>query len=132
MTDPSKAIEAVADVAKEIGKPLYKDAVKPLAKEVGQGLGAAGSFVRLATRPFQSIALAGHLGFDWLDQKLRARFDGVPVEKIVEPPANVAGPLMLAAGFTSETDEDLRELYAQMLSAAMNADTREKGAPCVC
>lgn len=123
-TDPSTAIEAMADAAKEIAKPLYEDALQPLAKETGQALGAAGSFVRMAVRPFQTFALGAHLSFDWLDGRLRTLFEGVPAEKVVEPPANIAGPLLLAAGFTSEAETELRARYAQLLASAMHADTK--------
>jgi len=119
----------LAVTAEQLAKPVYKDVARPLAKETGLALGAAGSFVRIAVRPFQTFALGMHLAFDWLDDARRKKFEGVPVEKVVEPPANIAGPLMLAAGFTSEADADLRELYAQLLSAAIHVDTRSKVHP---
>jgi len=120
---------ALATVAEHLSKPVYEDALQPVAKETGQALGAAGSFLRLAVRPFQSFALGLHLGFDWLDEALRGKFEGVPPEKIVEPPPNVAGPLMLAAGFTSAGQNELRNLYAQLLATAMHADKQDDAHP---
>ncbi|MES1187997.1 MAG: DUF4393 domain-containing protein [Myxococcales bacterium] len=119
----------LAVVAEQLAKPVYKDVGQGAAREVGKSLAVVGSFVRLAVRPMQSFALAGHLAFDWLDDALRKKFEGVPEEKIIEPRANVAGPLMLAAGFTSEDQPELRELYAQLLATAMHADTRDAAHP---
>jgi hypothetical protein len=129
MMGDEKPKGALGVVAEQLAKPVYEDGLQPLTREAGQTLAAAGSFVRLAVRPFQSLALGLHLAFDWLDEAVRNKFEGVPAEKIVEPPANVAGPLMLAAGFTSEKDRHLRALYAQLLATAMHADTRESTHP---
>lgn len=125
--DKPKGMSAV--VAEHLAKPVYEDALQPAAKEAGRALGAAGSFLRVAVRPFQSFALGLHLGFDWLDAALREKLGGVPEEAIVEPPANVAGPLLLGAGFTSEKDQPLRDLYAQLLATAMQADTHKRAHP---
>jgi hypothetical protein len=126
MSDSGKLVpvkevaEAVATIVKEV--PVYPDAVQPAAREFGQLAAAPLSLLNTALRPVKTIMLGLNLVFDNLDARLRARLAGVPAEKVVEPPANVAGPLLLAYPFV-ESELPLREMFEQLLATAMNSDT---------
>jgi hypothetical protein len=122
VTNP-KLAELGAKAAIEIAKPAYEDAVQPAAREVGQAGKTLGGLVRVALRPIQSLTLAGDLFFERVDGWLRESLGSVPEEKLVEPPPNIAGPLLLNLAFAQDQDE-LRRLYVELLAKAMQADLR--------
>src|SRR5690349_6900671 len=102
-------IEAATGLVKAV--PVYQDAVQPLAQEVGKTLPVPLQVVNAALRPLQTMMKGWNLIWDALDQRLAEKLRHVPPEKIVEPPRNVAGPLMLHYGFVADdTASDLREL----------------------
>ena len=118
--------KAVAAIVKEV--PVYKDAVQPLAQEAGKALAVPVSLINTALRPLTTMMLGFNLIFDRLNEAMKRRLAGVPPEKIVEPPTNVAAPLLLGYAF-AESEPPLREMFEQLLATAMNADTRDKAHP---
>ncbi len=121
-----ETVEAIAVIVKEV--PIYQDAVQPAAREAGRLAAAPLSLLNTALRPVKSILLGVNLAFDSLDAKLRELLADVPPAKVVEPPVNVSGPLLLAYPF-AEGEPPLREMFARLLATAMNSDTRADAHP---
>ncbi len=112
-------------------KKVYPDALQPVAKQVGNTLGTAGSLINTMLRPVATAALGVNLVFDKVDAWLTEKLKDVPKEKIVAPPTNISAPAMMQLAFISEDEEmnDLRNLYLELLAAAMNTDRRKMAHP---
>jgi hypothetical protein len=133
MTDPKTAIVDVEGTAEAVGAvlekvPVYPDAIQPAAKEIGKTLALPFAVVNAALRPVKSVIAAIEIAFDDLDKRVAELLRAVPPEKVVEPPANVAGPLLLAYPFV-RGEPPLREMFEQLLATAMNADTAGRAHP---
>src|SRR5579862_1693256 len=122
--DEIDVVKAATDAATALVKQSYDDLAHPAASEVGKALKALGSIVRFAFRPIETIAMAGNLLWDRLDDNLKKRFEKEPPENIVEPPPHVAGPLLLSYPFVEQQDE-LRRLFVELLAKSMLVDSRQ-------
>jgi hypothetical protein len=121
-----ETVEVVAGIVKAV--PVYQDAIQPAAQETGKALATPVALLNTALRPLKSLLLGVNLVFDRLDEAMTRRLAGVARERIVEPPANVAGPLLLGYAFV-ESEPLLREMFELLLATAMNADTRDQAHP---
>jgi hypothetical protein len=131
MTDdklvPVKEVaEAVAAIVKEV--PVYPDAIQPAMRELGPLAATPLALLNTALRPVRSIMLGINLTFDRLDDNLRKLLEPVPPEQVVEPPASVAGPLLLAYPFV-ESEPELREMFARLLATAMTSAIQSSAHP---
>lgn len=64
----------------------------------------------------------------WLQEALAKRLKDVPPEKIVEPNPRIAVPATQALIYSME-DELIREMFANLLAADMNEETKKKAHP---
>ena len=121
MTDESDSLSPAPSTG------LYQDLVQPTAAAVGRTSGdvaaTGGEFVRLLTRPFQSMALWGNLRFNELDERIRLSFERreVPIDALRSPPSHLAGPLLMSFTFAQD-DPSLRDLYVELLATSMTED----------
>lgn len=127
--DPQDAIQVATVVAQStavavVARRVYPDLAQPVMRQVGYTLETAGVLANAALRPLRTAVLAMNLVSDAADEWLRRRFKTTPPEKIVEPPANVAGPLMLQLAFIHDDPEmaALREMYLELLASSMHSD----------
>jgi hypothetical protein len=67
----------------------------------------------------------------WIQKRVSERLKDVPPDQIVEPDARIAVPATQALIY-SMNDELIREMFASLLAADMNAATKEKGASSFC
>jgi hypothetical protein len=118
--------EAVATIIKEVS--VYPDAIQPAARELGTLVATPFSLLNTALRPVRLILQGINLVYDNLEDSLRRHLANVPPEQVVEPPANVAGPLLLAYPFV-ESEPDLRELFARLLATAMTSAIQRSAHP---
>ncbi|HEX8410749.1 MAG TPA: DUF4393 domain-containing protein [Thermoanaerobaculia bacterium] len=103
-------------------KELYMDLLKPAAAELGGNLETIAKVVTLAMAPLRGMVWGAEKIQDWLSAALLQRLARVSSDKIQTPPLNVAGQIMLQLPFCSN-EHELREMYANLLAASMNADT---------
>jgi len=119
-------IEAVEGLVRAV--PIYDDALQPAAKQIGRSLEVITRTVNIALSPMRVLVW----GFDrieaWLLMRLPEKLKHVPEENIVTPPANVAGPAIEALRFAAG-DDQLRELYANLIAAAMDKSTVQHAHP---
>ncbi len=119
-------LKNIADIIKAV--PVYQDAIQPAAKIIGQSLVTVAKAVDSALAPLKLLVW----GYDkievFLNNKLAEKLKDIPEEKIVTPPAYLAGPAIEALRFSGNS-EDLRELYANLLATSMNKDTSDKAHP---
>ncbi len=121
-------IDPLTKAAAEIAKPVYEDAIQPVAKEVGQALKTLGGVINVALAP---VALAVY-GFSFikkdLEERLEKRLSSVPPENIVIPKLQLVGPLLEKYKYTYESEE-LSEMFVNLLANAMDKDRVEKAHP---
>lgn len=111
---------ALGPAADEFGKELAA-----LGKDAGQAFALVGS--RLAGM-VRGLVYGGDLVWEWLKDAAAERLKDVPPEKIVEPNPRVAVPAAQALTY-SLGDEVIREMFANLLAADMNVDTKPAAHP---
>lgn len=120
--------EITKEVAKQIAKPVYKDTLQPLAKEIGKGLQTVGKSVNTALMPVRLMVY----GIDIIEEnflkRMEAKLKNVDPEKIVIPPLNIAGPLLEKYKYSCNNFE-LSEMFLNLLANSMNIEMVKKTHP---
>jgi len=123
MTLPEKSTAAEAAKALGLGEAapqVYEDLLQPMAKELGQGLLTLAKAVRIALAPVEGAVWSYEQLRAWLALRLTQKLSGTPPDRIVPPALQVAGPALLRLHFVAP-EETLREMYANLLAAAMDS-----------
>jgi Abortive infection alpha len=129
MVDPilssatGKALAAAAQVA-----PIFKEELQPAAKEIGKALTTVGKAINVALAPLAATVWGYEKIGDFLRPRLEQKLAGLSPDKIAAPASNVAGPALEALRFTEDVP-NLREMYANVLAAAMNVDLAQTAHP---
>lgn len=111
-----------AEIAKQIPiNEVYTDLAKPTISTIGQTLQGA---TRVALAPISAVIWGYDKIAAYLDVAIPEYFAKrkISQEKIVSPDLSVAGPLIDAMRYTSHKEE-LREMFTNLLGAAMNSDS---------
>lgn len=115
----------IIDAAKALGftdlvPELYRDMLQPAARQLGDGLSIIAKAVKVSLAPLE----AGIWGYEQIKEWLSIRVTRIladrKIEKIEKPPLSIAGPLVLQLFFAKDEPE-LKELYASLLSSAMDS-----------
>jgi len=100
----------------------YRDLLGPAAREVGGNLLAVAKVLTVVLIPLHALVWGTDRIREWLSAALLKRMASVPPDDIVTPRPYVAGQALLQLTFCAE-ESHLRELYANLLAAAMNRRT---------
>ena len=119
-------INAVANLAKAI--PVYPDLIQPAAKELGKWLETVAKTVNIALAPLRLVVWWYEKIEEFINTTVSEKLKNVPPENIVEPPLLIAWPTAEALRFAWH-DDNLRDLYANLLATAMDKDTISKAHP---
>lgn len=120
MKEITKEIIGKADgVASEV----YKDAVQPVVKPLGEVLGFIPRTIRLWLGGWEKWLINGEASIRLTAETIEDKIKKVPPEKIVEPEAYVAIPAIQQLTYCQDNPV-LRELYANLLVSSMNTDTK--------
>ena len=120
------AINAVTGLAKAI--PVYEDAVQPAAKEIGKTLETVAKTVNVALAPVKGLIWGYEQLEGFVSKKVSEKLTNTPEADIVTPKPNVAGPALEALRYAGHED-DLSELYANLLAASMDRLTSNSAHP---
>lgn len=121
INETNKTIEAVTHLAKVI--PVYQDIVQPSAKEVGKNLLVVTKVVSVALAPLKALVWGYEQVEKYLTEKISEKLESVPEDKIITPDPKIVGPAVEALRYTgTDTDVDLRDMYASLIANAMNVD----------
>ena len=110
------------EIAKQLPvKDMYNDLFHPALNTVGQGLQGA---TKLALTPISALVWGYDKIADYLDVAIPEYFEKKKIEKekIISPDPTIAVPIVEAMKYTSHKEE-LREMFTNLLGAAMNADS---------
>lgn len=128
--EPTATAKIVAQAAKELGvvATAYNDLLQPAAQEAGKKLVVVAKAVSIALAPLEASVWGYEKIKEYLSAKVAARLAGTPAEEIKPPPRVIAGPVVMGMVFASE-EEHLREMYANLLAAAMHGPTASRAHP---
>ncbi|MCM1044722.1 MAG: DUF4393 domain-containing protein [Candidatus Gastranaerophilales bacterium] len=115
-----KAIETVPD--------LYDDAFKPAVQESGKTLAIIPQAINAALVPLRQWIAEREYKLAETEKLLAQKLEHVGEDKIVTPEAYVAVPAIQAISYSMD-NEELRNLYANLLAKAMNSDTKDQVHP---
>jgi hypothetical protein len=129
MDDPNQ----IGETAKALGitqlvPVIYKDAVQPAAKVVGQKLELVAQAVGIALAPLEGLVWSYEKTKDILSAKVTAKLSNKQPEDIAQPSPVVAGPIVMNMLFAAG-EPHLREMYANLLSRAMHKPDSNKAHP---
>lgn len=113
----------ILDQTKGVAVELYKDVVRPIAKPVGEILGFLPRSIKLALSGWEKWLINGEETIRLTADSVREKMQALPVEKLVAPEPYVAIPAMQQLSYCVN-NEELRELYANLLVSSMNADKK--------
>ena len=78
----------------KISEPLYKDAVQPGAKELGQAVGTILGLLNTLLTPIALVNLRVKAIYERMSEKLKKGAEEIPPERQVEPPLEIIGPVL--------------------------------------
>ena len=113
----------ILDQTKGVAVELYKDVVRPMAKPVGEILGFLPRTLKLALSGWEKWLINGEETIKLTAESVKEKIKAIPEEKLVEPEPYVAIPAMQQLSYCVN-NEELRELYANLLVSSMNADKK--------
>lgn len=125
-TNVKASIDAVTGLVKAI--PVYQDAVQPSAKEIGKSLETVTKTINIALAPIKALVWGYEQIEKYVTQKVAEKLKDTPKENIVTPQPEIAGPTFEALRFSGH-NENLRELYANLLATAMDKESLHKAHP---
>ena len=126
--------EELKELSKGIGKAvetvpeLYQDAFQPSAQEVGKLAGRVPRVINALLSNVDIWTLKREYAIKEAQKLLELKLEHIDQEKIVEPEPYVAVPAIQAISY-SMGNEELRNLYANLLAKAMIDDTKESVHP---
>lgn len=125
-TNVNAALQAARAIVE--GVPIYQDALQPAAREIGKGLQTVAKTVHIALAPVAALVWGYEQVKEFLATAVAEKLRGVPEDQIITPDLQVAGPALEALRFVGPQDE-LREMFAKLLAAAMSRDSAHLAHP---
>jgi len=127
---PDSNIKSTIEVATGLIKaiPVYQDAIQPSAQQIGKSLETITKTVNIALAPIKALVWGYEQIEQFITKRVSEKLKNVPPENIVTPSPQVAGPAVEALRYIGH-DEELRELFANLLAASMDTETLHKAHP---
>jgi hypothetical protein len=121
-------IKDTADAVKGIVEavPVYQDALQPAVREIGVGLQTIAKTIHIALAPISGLVWGYEQIKEFVCTRLAEKLKDVPPERIQTPEPNVVGPALEALRYTGHED-NLRELYANLLATSLDFTDRAAG-----
>lgn len=118
--------EAMQGLLKEV--PIYQDLAQPALQEAGRNLVVLGKAVKIALAPITALVWGYETIAEYIHKAVTEKLKNVPQENIIPPALEVAGPAIEALRFAGN-NEDIRELYANLLANSMDSTTAKNAHP---
>lgn len=112
----------------EVAPKLYDDTIQTAAKETGKTLGLVPKTINAILAPLRKWIAYREYSVAEIEKILALKLENIPPEKIVSPEPYVAVPALQAISYSID-NEELRNLYANLLANAMNSDTKNSVHP---
>lgn len=121
-------LDVTAEVAKEIAKDVYEDAGKPIAKPTGELVGLIPRAIKAALSPLEKWILQREYNVEETRKLLEKKLESTPPNQIEAPEPHIAVPAMQYISYCMD-NEELREMYANLLASSMKKDTKKNAHP---
>lgn len=102
---------------------VYKDVVRPVVKPIGDILGFLPRTLKLTLSGWEKWLINGEESLKLTAEAIKEKIQKIPEEKLVEPEPYVAIPAIQQISYC-QNNGDLRDLYANLLTASMNIDKK--------
>ena len=119
----SEIEKEILEQTKGIAVEVYKDALSPAVKPIGEILGFLPRTIKLALSGWEKWLINGEESLRLTADVIKEKVKQVPEDKLVEPEPYVAIPAIQQISYC-QNSEELRDLYANLLTASMNADKK--------
>ena len=120
------AADAVKGIVEAI--PIYQDAFQPAAKEIGIGLQTVAKTLHIVLAPIAGLVWGYDRVKEFVQTRVAEKLRNVPIENIATPEPHVVVPALIALSYTAH-QENLRELYANLLATSLDSRTCELAHP---
>lgn len=107
----------------EVVPRVYEDGLQPSIQETGKVLSLIPRTVNAALLPLRKWIAEREFNLAATEKLLAKKLEAVDQEKITTPDAYIGVPALQALSYSMDSEE-LRDLYANLLSKAMNTDTK--------
>lgn len=121
-TNVKATIDAITGLVQAV--PIYQDTLQPAAKQIGNSLETVTKTVNIALAPIKALVWGYEKIEEFISNRVAEKLKNIPPENITIPPTEIAGPAIEALRFSGE-DINLRELYANLLAASMDINTKD-------
>lgn len=108
----------------ELKMQIYQDTLQPSVKSAGQTLSLIPRAIAVALSPIEKYIYTKECNLERTKKLIAEKMQDQPEDTIVPPEAYVAVPALHAISYSMESDV-LRNLYANLLSKAMNIDSQQ-------
>lgn len=115
--------DIATEVAKEIAKNVYDDAGKSVVKPTGELLGLVPRAIKAALSSLEKWVLQKEYNVAATKKLLEEKLKDIPPELIEAPEPHIAVPAMQYISYCMD-NEELREMYANLLAKSMNKVVR--------
>lgn len=128
--EPTSSIKDASETIKGIVEavPIYEDLLQPAVQELGKGLHTVSKTVHIALAPISVMVWGFDQIKEYVQRSLEKKLEHVSAENIIIPDLAIAGPTLEAMRFTGQ-NEELREMFINLLATSMNRTEADKAHP---
>lgn len=119
----SEVEKEILEQTKGVAVEVYKDVASPIVKPIGEILGFLPRTLKLALSGWEKWLINGEESLKLTAEAIKEKVKQIPEDKLVEPEPYVAIPAIQQLSYC-QNSEELRDLYANLLTASMNADKK--------
>ena len=119
----SNVEKEVLEQTKGVAVELYKDALSPAVKPLGEVLGFLPRTLKLALKGWEKWLINGEESLRLTAAAIEEKVKKIPAEKLVEPESYIAIPAIQQISYC-QNSEELRDMYANLLTSSMNVDKK--------
>lgn len=120
MSEEKEKFGTTKEIAMELAKDVYSDGGKPIVKATGELVGLVPRAVKAALAPIEKWVLQREYNIEETKILLEVKLKNVSPELIQPPEAYVAVPALQYISYCMD-NEELRNMYANLLANSMNA-----------
>ena len=124
----NEILDVTTEVAKEIAKDVYEDVGHPVAKPTGELVGLIPRAIKAALSPLEKWVLQKEYNVEETRKLLEKKLENVSPDQIEAPEPHIAVPAMQYISYCMD-NEELREMYANLLASSMKKDTKDNAHP---
>lgn len=119
-----KGLDIIASCAKEVAKKAYDDGGKPIVKPTGELVGLVPRAIKAALSPIEKWILVKEYNLAETKKLLEIKLQNVDPELIESPEPHIAVPALQYLSYCMN-NEELRNMYANLLASSMNASVKD-------